>query len=646
MAPVHGGPGPDPALERLRVKVDSRLYAILSLGSERVRELRQRELAALRELAAELDRLKTSVQDRDELRRRRTAIWKRVAAPFTAGVHFPGEQRGLPADLREKKEPILSVFVETEVSATDLARHGFSMRSRTGSVCTAWVGWSNLMALGNLAGVQRVELARALRPSSPYPLTETGLEAMQTAATPHKGTGVIIGVADRYLDVLHQDFQQSGTQQTRILFLWDQCLTPQPNENPPSASAAGDETSNLTTGVEYTGAQIDATIQNAALGNYYVPVRHRPQRNGVGVSATPDSSEEDSHGTLVCGAAAGNGKAGQAAGLQATPIGAAPEANLIFVHLCPDDLSEWLQRPGPPVPTIALTETTHVANAATYVFARARRLGLPCVLNLSLGDSLGAHDGSSYLERRLDELVAGTGRALVVSAGNEQDAQAHLAGNAPPDPTFQFTVGPSDMLPAEIQIWSNAAMPLGIQLQGPGCALALAAGGAPVTLGAPGARQVCLISTVASPTHPANCISILLIPGTQAAAANAPGTYTVNLSANGVAGRFHVWISHLRGGVSLVQSTGGVTVAPPATAAHAIAAGAWSRLDGGQLTRASPGRRCSRISARRPTTTRRPRSSASTSRSTCRRIRPTSPRSTRGSLAPAPRRRWSVVRRR
>ncbi len=54
-----------------------------------------------------------------------------------------------------------------------------------------------------------------------------------------------------------------------------------------------------------------------------------------------------------------------------------------------------------------------------FIFDRAKDLNQPVAVNISLGSSFGAHDGSSLLEQGLSELGAGKGRAVIVAAGNE-----------------------------------------------------------------------------------------------------------------------------------------------------------------------------------------------------------------------------------
>jgi len=70
------------------------------------------------------------------------------------------------------------------------------------------------------------------------------------------------------------------------------------------------------------------------------------------------------------------------------------------------------------------------------VFDRAEALGMPAVVNLSLGSDFGAHDGSSALEQGLSAMVGATfpGRSIVVAAGNSAGLYGGELSSAYPGP--------------------------------------------------------------------------------------------------------------------------------------------------------------------------------------------------------------------
>ncbi|MDX2055061.1 MAG: S8 family serine peptidase [Polyangiaceae bacterium] len=106
------------------------------------------------------------------------------------------------------------------------------------------------------------------------------------------------------------------------------------------------------------------------------------------------------HGTHVASLAAGNGAA------DPRFVGVAPEADLIVARVTRDQSGGVLD--------------ADVLRAVSFVFQEAAALGLPAVVNLSLGSDFGPHDGSSELERALAGFVGPEfkGRSIVVAAGN------------------------------------------------------------------------------------------------------------------------------------------------------------------------------------------------------------------------------------
>lgn len=92
-----------------------------------------------------------------------------------------------------------------------------------------------------------------------------------------------------------------------------------------------------------------------------------------------------------------------AAGLDKNYPGIAPQADLMVVAAADDSGGVFDSR---------------ILLGARFIFERARERQQAAVINVSLGSSFGAHDGTSELERGLESLAQGPGRAIVVAAGN------------------------------------------------------------------------------------------------------------------------------------------------------------------------------------------------------------------------------------
>ena len=111
------------------------------------------------------------------------------------------------------------------------------------------------------------------------------------------------------------------------------------------------------------------------------------------MSLTTDD-RNTTHGTQTAGIAAGSYRGNGWYGI-------APDADLVLCGMPEGDLTD-----------------VRVANCISYINDYASRMGKPCVINISLGSNVGAHDGSSYLCRVFNQ-YSGPGRVFVVSAGND-----------------------------------------------------------------------------------------------------------------------------------------------------------------------------------------------------------------------------------
>jgi subtilisin family serine protease len=115
------------------------------------------------------------------------------------------------------------------------------------------------------------------------------------------------------------------------------------------------------------------------------------------------STDTVGHGTHVAGIAAGNGGGSPSASLR----GVAPEADLAIVK--------------------STLETADILTGIAHIFDLAAARNQPAVVNCSFGGHVGGHDGSTVIERTIDEL-SGPGRIVVVSAGNEGGDPIHAHG--------------------------------------------------------------------------------------------------------------------------------------------------------------------------------------------------------------------------
>ena len=186
------------------------------------------------------------------------------------------------------------------------------------------------------------------------------------------GKGVLVAVIDSGISYWNEDFRHAdGT--TRIRFLWDQVL-----------------------GQEFDEDQINAALATDS--------RQAAQQIVPSIDTT-------GHGTAVAGIAAGNGGRG---GM--VYAGMARESDLLIVRL------------GSPRAD-SFPRTTELMRALTYTVNKSVELQMPMAVNLSFGNTYGAHNGTSLVERFLDN-ISEIGRSVIcVGSGNEGASGGHVGGS-------------------------------------------------------------------------------------------------------------------------------------------------------------------------------------------------------------------------
>lgn len=183
----------------------------------------------------------------------------------------------------------------------------------------------------------------------------------------YDGTGIVVGIIDSGTDFAHPDFKDAFGN-SRIKFLWDQV---------PLAGSTVPQPYNY--GIEWTDTQINAN------------------------QCTHNDLPHFGHGTHVSGIATGNGLA------NGTHHGVASKADIVVVALD-------FNKTGPTI-----------ADAVQYIFSKATLLGKPCVINASVGDYYGSHDGTDLEAKLIETMVQNVpGRVMVAAAGNAGNIKHHV----------------------------------------------------------------------------------------------------------------------------------------------------------------------------------------------------------------------------
>ena len=173
-----------------------------------------------------------------------------------------------------------------------------------------------------------------------------------------------MGIVDAGFDYTHPAFRHPVDGSLRIARVWEQGTESFEGCHAPEGFGYGIE---MTEAADILRAQADATI--------------------------------NSHGTHVAAIASGSDTY-----MEGTWQGTAPGADIVLVSL---DQS--------------VTTQADITNAVQYIFDYATEVGKPCVVNLSLGNHDGPHDGTSFFDRMADGMQ-GPGRLIVGAAGAGKSA--------------------------------------------------------------------------------------------------------------------------------------------------------------------------------------------------------------------------------
>lgn len=247
------------------------------------------------------------------------------------------------------------------------------------------------------------------------------IDAVQTPRFRLTGKGVLIGVIDSGIEYANADFRQEDGA-TRIRFLWDQTVEGTPPEG-------------YRIGSEFSAEQINEALQ-------------QPNRT-MRLQKVP-SVDSSGHGTAVAGVAAGNGR--NSGGRYR---GAAPDAELIIVKL---------GNPG----GVGFPRTAELMQAVDYIVQKAEMLQMPVSVNISFGNTYGAHNGTSLPERFLDA-AAQIGRTLIsVGTGNEGAEAGHTSGFVREGEETSVPLGVQERQGAfSLQIWTDYTDVIGVTIKTP-----------------------------------------------------------------------------------------------------------------------------------------------------------------------------------
>ncbi len=296
----------------------------------------------------------------------------------------------------------ISFFVKGNIETikTLTSNFGGNFKYSAGDIAVVELPGNKMMDLAKDKSIIRIEAYTPhIKPLNDTMLVNCNVIPVHNGQWPltqsYDGSGVVIGYIDTGIDFTHPDFKDS-LGKSRIKFLWDQNLTAASNTPLP-----------FNYGQEWSNTDID---------------------NGLATG-----HHDSGHGTNVAGIGSGNGLA------NGHYKGVAPKSDIIMVAL-----------------NFNSTSPTIIADAANYIYSKAQALGKPCVINASIGDYMGSHDGMDLQAQLINNMInQQNGRSFVAAAGNSGHVPFHLGYTVSSDTNFTlFSYSSSSLY---IQIFADTS---------------------------------------------------------------------------------------------------------------------------------------------------------------------------------------------
>lgn len=285
-----------------------------------------------------------------------------------------------PAQMREKSDNLDTGYAPLENTWELIVKYNGNLDRLTGGIRVEPLiaGYAIVTIPENLIGAfsRMEEIEFIEKPKKLYPQVTAGLGAscfypllQPVSGKALSGQGVYMAILDSGIDYTDPMFRYAdGT--TKIAWLWDQGkrADAEKGEKPPQG---------FFTGVEYSRKMLNANLQK---------------------NSERLTTDVTGHGTNVAKIA----------------VQGAPESELIVVKL---DTARG-----------TYPSTVSLLRAFTYVAKKAQAENMPVAINLSYGNTYGAHDGSSLLERFIDNITEVGRNVICIGAGNEGASAGHFAG--------------------------------------------------------------------------------------------------------------------------------------------------------------------------------------------------------------------------
>ena len=298
-----------------------------------------------------------------------------------------------------KQAEVIACFVTAlNVPDNEIIARGGEISSVVGDQMIVVMPIDSIESLSKVEGIQKIDVSRPLRKKTDKARTLTQVEDVYNLSdaakaaglkTKYDGTGVVVGIIDDGIEFNHVTFQDAqGKSRVKAVYM-------------PNATRANGGTKKIIDGTTLMGYEYTTEEQIKKL--------------------TTDDNKE-SHGTHTASTAAGSRFTTTGLSENTTYSGMAPGADIILCGLGAD-----------------LTNAA-VASAAQYIANYAKEHNQPCVISVSLGESMGPHDGTSSTTKFYDKIAEDYGAVILLAAGNEAGEKIFLSKEMEKDGDYLGTI--------------------------------------------------------------------------------------------------------------------------------------------------------------------------------------------------------------
>lgn len=310
-----------------------------------------------------------------------------------------------------------SIYISALVKVADensvsqkLKNIGVFVGTKAGKVWTVQVPINKVIDFVATTGISYIQLDEPVFPNLNLARKTTRVDSVHMGYNlpmPYSGKNVVVGVIDFGFDYNHPAFYDTSHAAYRIKRVWELGT----NGTPPAGYSYGHELTDT-----------------------------------ASILAQGTDNPNQMHGTSVAGIAAGSGFGSIVTSDRFR--GMAYEADLVMVGVRRDSIEQqWMQ-----------SGFSDFIDGVSYIFNYATSVGKPAVVNISWGSQSGPHDGTSLFNQACDNLT-GSGKIIVMSAGNDGDNKIHLSKTFSPTDTVLntfLTFSPTTYQRTWVDVWGDS----------------------------------------------------------------------------------------------------------------------------------------------------------------------------------------------